>query len=127
MQIAIPAFLGLLLMMPQADAQDRPCAEDMAQYCSGITPGGGPPWQVNGLLPDDLVIDKVAMKKLVQEKGIDTLFVAGPKSRKNLQTLRPGQVSYSAVVYADPDDGFFAVVSGFTYKPGTYAERGGHH
>jgi hypothetical protein len=46
MQIAITAFLGLLLMMPQAFAQDRPCAEDMAQYCSGITPGGGRPWQV---------------------------------------------------------------------------------
>ena len=41
MQIAILALLGLLLMMPQAVAQDRPCAEDMAQYCGAITPGGG--------------------------------------------------------------------------------------
>jgi hypothetical protein len=74
-------------------------------------------------MPDSLVIDKEAMKKVVKEKGIDTIFIAGPKSRKELQTLRPGEMSYSTAVYADPDDGFFAAVSGVTYKPGTYAEE----
>ena len=74
-------------------------------------------------MPDSLVIDKEAMKKVVKENGIDTIFIAGPKSRKELQTLRPGEMSYSTAVYADPDDGFFAAVSGVTYKPGTYAEE----
>ncbi len=76
-----------------------------------------------GLLPDDMVIDKEAMKKLVKEQGIDTIFIAGLKSRKELQTLRPGEMSYSAAVYTDPDDDFFAAVSGVTYKPGTYDEE----
>lgn len=74
-------------------------------------------------MPDALVIDKEALKKLVKEQGIDTIFIAGPKSRKELQTLRPGEMSYSTAVYADPDDGFFAAVSGVSYKPGTYAEE----
>jgi hypothetical protein len=73
-------------------------------------------------LADSLIIDKDALKKLVKENDVDTIFIAGPRSRKELQTLRPGQVSYEAAVYANPDDDFFAAVSGFAYKPGTYAE-----
>ena len=74
-------------------------------------------------LADELVIDKAAMKKLVVEKGIDTIFIAGPKNRQDLQTLRPGQMTYESAVYADPDDGFYAAVSAYGYKPGTYAEE----
>ena len=74
-------------------------------------------------LADSLVIDKDALKKLVMEKGIDTLFIAGPKSQKDLQTLRPGQVDYEAAISTDSDEGFFAAVAGYTYQPGTYAEE----
>jgi hypothetical protein len=74
-------------------------------------------------LPDDLVIDKEALKKIIKEQEIDTVFIGGPRNRKDLQTLRPGSVSYQSAVYADPDDGFYAAVSGFAYTPGTYAEE----
>jgi hypothetical protein len=76
-------------------------------------------------LSDDVVVDKEAIKKLVKEQGIDTLFVAGPRNIKELQTLRPGSVSYSAGVYADPDGDFIMAAAGFSYKPGTYAEEEG--
>jgi hypothetical protein len=76
-------------------------------------------------LTDDVVVDKEAIKKLVRKEGIDTLFVAGPRSFKELQTLRPGSVSYSASVYADPEGDFIMAAAGFSYKPGTYAEEEG--
>jgi hypothetical protein len=74
-------------------------------------------------LPDDMVVDKEALKKIVKEQEIDAVFIGGPRSRKDLQTLRPGSVSYQSAVYADPEDGFYAAVSGFAYTPGTYAEE----
>lgn len=77
----------------------------------------------HGLLPDDLVLDREAMRKLVREREIDTVFVAGPTNRKDLNTLRPGEVSYASAVYSDPGDNTFASVSGFVYSPGTYAEE----
>lgn len=76
-------------------------------------------------LTDDVVIDKEAIRTLVRQQGIDTLFVAGPRNIKELQTLRPGSVSYSAGVYADPDSDFIMAAAGFSYKPGTYAEEEG--
>ena len=74
-------------------------------------------------LADSLVIDKDAMKKLVTENGVDTIFIAAPKNQNDLQTLRPGQMTYEAAVYVNTDDDFFAAVSGVTYQPGTYAEE----
>ena|SRR5208283_5558437 len=74
-------------------------------------------------LPDDMVIHREAIKKLVQEKGIDTIFIAGPTNRKDLQTLRPGEMSYAVAVYSDTDSGFTMAAAGFVYKPGTYAEE----
>ena len=74
-------------------------------------------------LPDDLVVNREAMLKLVKEKGIDTLFIAGPTNRKDLETLRPGEMSYAAAVYTNPDEGVLVAVSGFVYTPATYAEE----
>jgi len=74
-------------------------------------------------LPDQLAIDKEAIKKLVAEKKLDTLIFAAPTNRKDLESLRPGQMSYNTAVYADPNDDFFAAVSAYTYQPGTYAEE----
>jgi hypothetical protein len=74
-------------------------------------------------IPDELVIDKEALKKVVKENEIDTIFIAHPSNRKDLQTLRPGEVSYSTAVYANSDDDFFMAVSGASYKPGTYSEE----
>jgi hypothetical protein len=79
----------------------------------------------HGLLPDSLQLDREAVKKLVIEKEIDTIFVAHPISRKELQTLRPGSVSYSAAVYVDPNSNFVMAAAGPSYKPGTYAEMEG--
>jgi hypothetical protein len=79
----------------------------------------------HGLLPDSLEIDREAVKKLVIEKEIDTIFVAHPISRTELQTLRPGSVSYSATVYVDPNSNFVMAAAGPSYKPGTYAEMEG--
>ena len=76
-------------------------------------------------LPDSLTLDQEAVKKLVIEKEIDTIFVAHPISRKELQTLRPGSVSYSAAVYVDPNSNFVMAAAGPSYKPGTYAEMEG--
>jgi hypothetical protein len=77
----------------------------------------------HNFLPDDLVIHREAIKKLVQEKGIDTIFIAGPTNRKDLQTLRPGEVSYAVAVYGETDEGFSMAAAGFVYTPGTYAEQ----
>jgi hypothetical protein len=79
----------------------------------------------HGLLPDSLALDKEAVKKLIIEKEIDTVFVAHPISRKELQTLRPGSVSYSAAVYVDPNSNFMMAAAGPSYKPGSYAEMEG--
>jgi hypothetical protein len=79
----------------------------------------------HGLLPDSLQLDREAVKKIVIENEIDTIFVAHPISREELQTLRPGSVSYSASVYVDPNSNFSMVAAGPTYKPGTYAETEG--
>jgi hypothetical protein len=74
-------------------------------------------------LPDQLTIDKEAIKKLVKEKDIDTLFFGAPTNRTDLESLRPGQMSYGTAVYENPDDNFYAAVSAYTYQPGTYAEE----
>ncbi len=77
----------------------------------------------HNFVSDDLVVDRAALKRIVEEQAIDTLFIGRPTSRKELQSLRPGSVSYETGLYADPDDGFYAAVSGFVYTPGTYAEE----
>ncbi len=74
-------------------------------------------------LADQLFLDKEAIKKLVMEKQIDTLLVGVPTNRKDLESLRPGQMSYGTAVYENPDDGFYAAVSAYTYQPGTYAQE----
>ena len=74
-------------------------------------------------LADQLFLDKEAIKKLAIEKQIDTLLIGAPTNRKDLETLRPGQMSYGTAVYENPDDGFYAAVSAYTYQPGTYAEE----
>jgi hypothetical protein len=75
----------------------------------------------HGLLPDDLVIDKEAMKKLVKEKGIDTIFVARPINRKDIQTLKPGQMTYATGSYASGSDDFEMAFAVYGYMPGTTA------
>jgi len=74
-------------------------------------------------LPDQLTIDREAIKKLVVEKQLDTLFFAAPTNQKDLESLRPGQMAYGTAVYENPDDNFYAAVSAYTYQPGTYAEE----
>jgi len=39
--VILSVFLLLLTALPTLALEDRPCAEDMAKFCSGITPGGG--------------------------------------------------------------------------------------
>ncbi len=73
-------------------------------------------------LTDDIAVERGAITKVVKEQGIDTLFLAGPKSRKALESLRPGELSYGAAGYVSPDDNVGVFVSGLFYQPGTYAE-----
>jgi hypothetical protein len=74
-------------------------------------------------LADQLFIDKEAIKKLAVEKQIDTLLVGAPTNRKDLESLRPGQMSYGTAVYQNTDEDFYAAVSAYTYQPGTYAQE----
>lgn len=81
----------------------------------------------HGLLPDDLVIDKEALLALVRDQGVDTVFIARPVNRKEVQTLRPGVMTYAAggMAYSDSSDDFpsAVMVAGSVYMPGTYAEE----
>jgi len=74
-------------------------------------------------LPDDLVIDREALLTLVKDQGIDTVFIARPVSRKELQTLRPGGMTHVTGVYSSDDGDFTVAISANGYKPGTYAEE----
>lgn len=76
------------------------------------------------LLPASLVVDREALKRLVEEKGYDALFIAGPTNRKDLESLRPGEQSYAAAVYegqVEDYDGFNGFVNGVVFSAGTYA------
>ena len=42
-------------------------------------------------LPDSLVVNREAVMRVVREKGIDAVFIAGPTNRKDLESLRPGE------------------------------------
>lgn len=70
------------------------------------------------VLPDSMELDKAAMRKLVQEKGIDTILVGHPIDQKVIESFKPGHVSYSATVYFDPDGSFVMAAVGPTYVPG---------
>lgn len=75
-------------------------------------------------LPDTLVVDREAIRQLVKEKGMDAVFIAGPTNRKDLESLRPGELSYAATVYegqVENYDSFSAFVNGSVYSAGTYA------
>ena len=75
-------------------------------------------------LPDTLIVNREAIRRLVKEKGMDAVFIAGPTNRKDLQSLRPGEHSYASVVYEGQEedyDSFSAFVNGAVYSVGTYA------
>lgn len=75
-------------------------------------------------LPGTLVVNRDALRQLVETKGMDAVFIAGPTNRKDLQSLRPGEMSYAAVVYegeVSDYDSFTAFVNGVVYSTSTYA------
>lgn len=75
-------------------------------------------------LPDTMVVNREAIRQLVKEKGMDAVFIAGPTNRKDLESLRPGELSYAAAVYegtVQDYDSFTAFVNGVVYSAGTYA------
>ena len=74
----------------------------------------------NRLAPD-LVIDKEAVKKIVQEEQVDMIFIGKPGSRKDRVSLRPNIATYQEAVVYDPDDEFYTAVAGDIYMPGTYS------
>lgn len=72
----------------------------------------------HGILPDSMELDKAAMKKVVAENGIDTIFVGHAIDKKVIETFKPGHVTYGATVYFDPDGAFVMAAVGPTYAPG---------
>jgi hypothetical protein len=73
----------------------------------------------NGVLPDSMVLDKAAMRKVVQENGVDTILVTHAIERKDIETLQSAHVSYAATVYFDPSGDFVMAAFGPTVVPET--------
>jgi hypothetical protein len=74
-------------------------------------------------LPDTLVVNSEAIRRLVKEKGMDAVFIAGPTNRKDLESLRPGETSYASGLYegqVESYDRFSAFVTGAVYSAGSY-------
>ncbi|MGW8323741.1 MAG: hypothetical protein ACWGSD_19530 [Thermodesulfobacteriota bacterium] len=71
-------------------------------------------------LPDQLHIDREAMKKVVQEHGIDTVFVAGPTGRADTDAPGPNKLSATGTVYAPQNEGFALIMASFAYTSDTY-------
>jgi hypothetical protein len=75
-------------------------------------------------LPESAVVNREAVKRLVEAKGCDALFIAGPTNRKELESLRPGEQSYAFAIYegqVEDYDSFNAFVNGSVHSAGTYA------
>lgn len=74
-------------------------------------------------LPDTLVVNSEAIRRLVREKGMDAVFIAGPTNRKDLESLRPGETSYASGLYegqVENYDRFSAYVTGAVSSAGSY-------
>lgn len=77
-------------------------------------------------LTDSVAIDRDALKQLVKDKEFDAVFIAGPTNRKDLATLRPGEMSYAAGLYEgrmEDYDRFSAFANGAVNSAGTYAGK----
>lgn len=68
-------------------------------------------------LPDSMVLDKEAMKRLVREQGIDAIFVAHPTDRRETESFGSLRWQETATVYFDPDGGFVMAAFGTTLAP----------
>jgi len=75
------------------------------------------------VLPDDLALQREALKRAVKEKDIDTIFIAGPTNRQDLKALRPGERSYADEAFADPSTGNYLNYGGPSYDSGIYVKH----
>lgn len=78
------------------------------------------------ILSDPQAASAVEIRQLIEEKGFDTVFIAGPTTRKSLDILRPGEISYAAAQLEgrmEDYDRFSSFVKGSLYSTGTYAGK----
>lgn len=66
------------------------------------------------------------LRRLVEQKRFDALFIAGPTNRKSLEALQPGEISYPAGLYEgriEDYDRFSAFIMSSMNSGGVYAGK----
>jgi hypothetical protein len=76
----------------------------------------------HGLLTDDIVIHREALRVLVRDQNFDTVLITRPIARKVEETFRPGE-EYITIGEFDSDMyGDYGLISGYVHEPGNYEE-----